>query len=529
MGIFEKVRVQKPRFNTFNLSHTRKFDAGFGDLKIDLLIETVPNDTIMLSASHMVRMAPTIAPVMHDVHVYHHYFFVPNRITWPRWEKFINGGKDGEQTPAYPTVSIQNASPGSTIDHMGVPTGLTPELTVSAIPFWAFQKCWYDFYRDQNLVDEISLFENDGGLPDGPQIAFNTGLLTANRNRAHMHDYFTASLPWTQRGPEATIPLGTSAPLQMISGNNTQSTVRDADGNALGNTGQLSLSAAVSDGSANFGGLRIDVGSGNFRTAQIDPTGHLQVDLSTATAASINDLRRAFRLQEWLELNARAGARYNETIKAHFGIDPGDARLQRPIFIGGYKTPLVISEVLQTSSTGQDTTPQANMAGHGISVGGKNAFKYKCKEHGYVIGIMSIIPSPAYQQGIPRHLTKFDKFDYYWRSFANIGEQAVYNKEIYADGTSEDENVWGYVPRYAEYKYAPSTVHGQFRSTLDFWHLGRKFSARPVLNNDFVTVQPGEYSRIFAVTEAGTEQFYCYVHNQVKARRPMPYFGTPTI
>jgi len=213
---------------------------------------------------------------------------------------------------------------------------------------------------------------------------------------------------------------------------------------------------------------------------------------------------------------------------AHFGVRSSDARLQRPEFLGGSATPITISEVLQTSANSSQPSPQGNMAGHGVSVGSSNYVTYRCEEHGYIIGIMSVMPKTAYQQGIPKHFTKFDKFDYYWPSFANIGEQPIYNKELYYDNASTDDEVFGYTPRYAEYKYIPSTVHGEFRSSLDFWHMGRIFASKPSLNQDFIECDADEVDRVFAVSE-GQEHLYVYLHNEVKATRLMPYFGTPTI
>ena len=239
---------------------------------------------------------------------------------------------------------------------------------------------------------------------------------------------------------------------------------------------------------------------------------------------SINELRRAFRLQEWLERNARGGTRYIEQILAHFGVKSSDARLQRPEYITGVKTPVVISEVLNT--TGIDgELPQGNMAGHGVAVTTGKFGSYFCEEHGWIMGIMSVMPKTAYQQGIPKMFQKFDNLDYYWPSFANIGEQEVKQSEIFAF-TANDNNTFGYVPRYAEYKYMPSRVAGEFRTSLDYWHLGRKFDTQPTLNQTFIECDPSATKRIFAVEE-GADTLYCHVLNKIQAIRPMPKFGTP--
>ena len=275
-----------------------------------------------------------------------------------------------------------------------------------------------------------------------------------------------------------------------------------------------------------YGELNADLPSQKY--LDLDNSDHLFADLSGATASSINDLRRAFRLQEWLERNARGGARYIEIITAHFGVRSSDARLQRPEFLGGSSTPITISEVLQTSANASEPTPQGNMAGHGVSVGSSNYVSYRAEEHGYIIGIMSVMPKTAYQQGVPKHFKKLDKFDYYWPSFANIGEQPIYNEELYHQNNPSDGEVFGYTPRYAEYKYIPSTVHGEFRTSLNFWHMGRIFSTKPTLNQDFIECDSAEVERVFNVLE-GEEHLYVYLHNEVKATRLMPYYGTPTI
>ena len=488
------------------------------------VMECVPGDKFNIKATNLTRFAPLITPIMHQASVYCHFFFVPNRILWPNWEKFISGGEDGLADPTFPTINLTGnlRDEGSLADYLGLPTGtdISGSNAVSAMPFAAYQKIYNDYYRDENLITSL---EDDIILSDGSQTT--GGTLATLRKRAWQHDYFTSALPWTQRGPEATIPIGTEAPL--LYGDypnppigNDYTTVRSPE-----SAGGAPYD--VSSLGSNPSGILLDNGAGST-TVNIDVSQTHVADLSNATASSINDLRRAFRLQEWLERNARGGARYIEIIMAHFGVRSSDARLQRPEFLGGSATPITISEVLQTSANSSQPSPQGNMAGHGVSVGSSNYVTYRCEEHGYIIGIMSVMPKTAYQQGIPKHFTKFDKFDYYWPSFANIGEQPIYNKELYYDNASTDDEVFGYTPRYAEYKYIPSTVHGEFRSSLDFWHMGRIFASKPSLNQDFIECDADEVDRVFAVTE-GQEHLYVYLHNEVKATRLMPYFGTPTI
>lgn len=522
MSIFSKVAMPRPQTNTFDLSHDRKFSGKIGELMPISVMEVVPGDKFNIKATNLTRFAPLITPIMHKASVYCHFFFVPNRILWPNWENFISGGEDGLADPTFPTVDLTIPTQygiQTLADYLGLPTG--NQITdVSALPFAAYQKIYQDYYRDENLITKT-----DVTLSDGTQSASDIIELSSMKKRAWQHDYFTSALPWTQRGPEATIPLGTTAPIIYESDPTTTTLFRNHGTGAIINNAVFDGAAALSTTSTG----QLFSNNPSFTPLDIDNSMDLKADLSGATASSINDLRRAFRLQEWLERNARGGARYIEIITAHFGVRSSDARLQRPEFLGGSSTPITISEVLQTSANASEPTPQGNMAGHGVSVGSSNYVSYRAEEHGYIIGIMSVMPKTAYQQGVPKHWKKLDKFDYYWPSFANIGEQPIYNEELYHQNTAEDAEVFGYTPRYAEYKYIPSTVHGEFRDTLKFWHMGRIFGSKPTLNQDFIECDSDEVKRVFALPEASTEHLYVYLHNEVKATRLMPYFGTPTI
>lgn len=523
--------MKRPPSNVFNLSHDRKMSITMKDIYPILAMECVPGDSFHINSASLVRLAPMVAPVMHQVNVYHHYFFVPNRLIWPEegvnlgWERFITAGEQGTDNPSFPVVTLNNTRYNSRVlwDFMGLPDPQGAAETVSALPFAAYQFIYNEFYRDQNLIPPVTYKVTDGNND------LIVGDLDQLRTRSWQHDYFTSSLPFTQRGPEATIPLGTSADIDVTGSGLSWNQLIPTAIARVDNT-SFAANDVTYPNSGNFGGvesasLQIQGTSASVNVTtntSVDPTA-LTADLSTATAASINDLRNAFRLQEWLENNARGGSRYTEVIYAHFGVKNPDARLQRPEFIGGSANPVSFSEVLQTSST-DATTPQANMAGHGVSVGQGRRNKYYCKEHGYIIGVMTIMPKTAYYQGIPKHFRKFDRFDYYWKEFAHIGEQPTYNWELYVDNDGQNDDVFGYLPRYAEYKHLPSTVHGEFRTTLDFWHMARKFATRPNLNAFFLE-DLDDTTRIFAVPDA--EQFYCHVYLEIKARRPMPYFGRP--
>lgn len=523
MSIFSQNERTKLRKNVFDLTHDLKGSGKMGVLMPFLCMDVIPGDKVSISSATLLRFAPMIAPVMHRVSVYQHYFFVPNRILWDNWEDFITGGKDGNANPTWPYLDWNTGGginlKGSLGDYLGLP--LQGRTNVSAFPFAAYQAIYNEYYRDQNLTDEKPYKLVDG--QNGNSSTTDTSL-NRIRLRAWQHDYFTSALPFTQRGPEAMIPIGDEAPIvQKLDAQGKVENMWIVDAGFLpGQATQvgLSLDSGTSPdlGKTQMvantqGGVSIDFSNSHF------------ADLSQATASSISDLRRAFKLQEWLEKAARGGARYTEVIKSFFGVTSSDARLQRPEYLGGSMTPVKISEVLQTSETG--STPQANMSGHAVAVGQNKHISMFAEEHGYIMGIMSIMPKTAYQQGVPKHFRRFDKFEYYWPQFAHIGEQEITGTEIYlTDSSQTNKEVFGYIPRYSEYKYMNDKVCGDFRDTLDFWHLGRKFGSKPALNEDFIMCDPLEVDRIFAVQD-GTDNLWFQVLNTIKAARPMPYFGEP--
>lgn len=496
--LFDMVNISKPKSNLFDLSHEKKMSLNMGDLVPFFLQETVPGDRFRCSSELFLRMAPMLFPVMHRVNVYTHFFFVPKRIIYTEWPDFITGGKDGKQVPLYPKIDYNDGytgftEPGTLADYLGLPTNIKPGITteyISALPFRAYQMIYNEYFRDENLIDEIE-FDKSG---TNPTVAEAKVLMTM-RKRAWEKDYFTSALPWPQKGDDVLLP----------------NVINYKDPSRV-----MSLGVPTTDGALSASG-------GNLVNSGQNPASLENID---SLEISINDLRRSNKLQEWLEKNARGGSRLIEVIASHFGVKSSDGRLQRPEYLGGGKQPITISEVLATFNN--ETVPGATMYGHGISVGKSNSFKRSFEEHGYIIGIMSVLPRTAYQDGIHRMWQRFGKFDEYWPEFAQIGEQEVFNSELYYDTAGGlNKEVFGYQSRYADMKYNQSTVHGDFKENMDFAHMGRKFDTRPLLNETFVSSDPTH--RIFAVEDPAVHKLYVQLYNDVKAIRPMPVFGTPKL
>lgn len=479
-----------------------------GVLMPNLIVECVPGDKFHIACESLLRLAPLLSPVMGLLNFYQHYWFVPDRLVWENWPKFIVA--DASQ-PAHPYLLIsgpETAEQKKFLDYCSIPPNDSGvDLKVNAIPMACIQKIYDEWYRDQNLITSDWAPLADGANPVADYCKL--------RLRAFEHDYFTASLPWAQKSAAVEIPLGIVELEQGFSG---IPHFRDPAG--------ATYAGAVAE---NAGGIEV----GGQAGLGYDPDGSLIVGATT-----LNDFRRAEAIQTWLEALARGGSRYVESIESLFGVRSPDARLQRPEYIGGAKSPIVISEVLNSTgpmeiATADDPngramgSPQGDMAGHAVSVMNGNVANYFCQEHGYIIGICSVLPKTAYYQGVPRWALKNDYLQYYFPNFAHIGEQEVYNSEIFAY-TNSDHGVFGYLPRYSEYKYMPSRVAGDFRTTLEFWQTGRKFATLPTLSQEFVECNYTDFNRIFAV-EGDDDHLWMHLYHSIKAIRPMPVFGTPSI
>lgn len=506
--------------STFNIQHTHKttFDAGY--LVPVYVDEVLPGDTFSLRMTAFTRLATPLFPIMDNLHLDSFFFFVPNRLLWTNWQKFM-----GQQTNPGDSISYtipQQVSPaggyavGSLQDYMGLPTvgQIAGANTVShsALHTRAYNLIYNEWFRDENLQNSLTVDTGNG--PDAtPETTY------ALRRRGKRHDYFTSALPWPQKGSSVMLPLGTSAPI-LRTNNAAGWNVYLAGGNTLAPTNAIQSSA----------GSLIEA---TPNQVSLDPNGGLYADLSTATAATINQLRQSFQIQKLLERDARGGTRYTEIVRAHFGVISPDARLQRPEYLGGGTSSITINPIAQTSATNitGGSTPVGTLAAMGTGLANSHGFTQSFTEHGVIIGLVSVRADLTYQQGLRRMWSRSTRYDFYFPAFAMLGEQSILNKEIYCDGSANDAGVFGYQERWAEYRYNPSMITGLFRSTsagtIDPWHLAQKFTSLPTLNTTFIQDTP-PVSRVVAVGAAANgQQFIFDSFFQVKAARPLPMYSVP--
>ncbi len=531
--------------STFDRSASVKTSFNAGDIVPFFLEEVLPGDTFNVKSSKVVRMQTLLTPMMDNVYLDTYYFFVPNRLVWKHWKEFNGENTESAWIPETKYEVPQITAPagtgwavGTIADYFGIPTGVSG-LSVSALPFRAYALIMNEWFRDQNLSDPLVVPDDDATVA-----GVNTGTFVSDVAKggkpyiaAKYHDYFTSCLPSPQKGPDVTIPVASGGNLPVVPlSANTDHSLSTAGLKWLnrGDGSLVSPSMATLVGINNGGNSTGSSYENSYRppAGDIYPGNLWAVSTGEVQSATINQLRLAFQIQKLYERDARGGSRYIEILKSHFGVTSPDARLQRPEYLGGNRVPININQVIQQSGTGSGSaTPQGTVVGMSQTTDSHADFIKSFTEHGFIIGVMVARYDHTYQQGLDRLWSRKDRFDYYWPVFANIGEQAVKNKEIYAQGNAEDDQVFGYQEAWADYRYKPNRVTGEMRSayaqSLDVWHLADDYSSRPSLSDSWIREDKTNIDRVLAVTSANSNQFFADIYVQNRATRPMPMYSVP--
>lgn len=534
----EQVQLDAPERSTFDYSHEHRTTTRIGRLTPVFIKECLPNDTWYGNIEVLIKFAPLLFPVFARFYMYIHWHFVPNRILASWWPDFITGGRLGEQVtaPAIPSrftyasvgaraTNLLNKS--SLMNYMGHPplsdaaANALATRSFDVLPLAAFYKVWYDWYRDRNYTADNTILP----LPAGTIATVATiDALMSRKTRSWEADRFTTAMTSTQRGAEVLLPLQGSGTVSYKS----TSDVKRTDGTLAA----INLLVGTTSGSAGLLGVEKTGTGANGFSGRIENIQSVQL---TTSDISINDTRRAFALQKWLERNQLAGSRMDESIMAHFKRRTSDARLQMAEYLGGSKTNVQITELMSESWSNNGTTnlPQGNLAGNAMVYGTDNRVSYNCEEWGFLIATMSVMPRTSYKQGVPSMFQRRDTFlEYPWPTFAHLGEEEVYNYELYLDATSlpidrTTAPIFGYTSRYASWKQADSMDTGEFFDSMEAWTITRKFATQPILGNAFVEFDDALQNQIFAVATA--DSLWCYIYTNMKVKRSLPYYGTPRL